>query len=313
MLALLPTLHLSSAAPLTLEGSTLRLAGAGGSVLLEGMDRSLRASPSGTGGVFLHGDFREPMAAADVSLGTLHCRRLLSTARCTRYWMAPAVGDSAADVPLDSQMVLLEFAAAAPRVGAEAACYALMLPLVDREARSSLSAAGMSLPRFVRRLSRRLLPRLLPRFRLARGLSLHVESGDEAVRVPAGACLLYVAAGADPYELLARGVAEVPQTHSHRSPACTGPCTLTLSCLTLGCRAPRDLCSQSRQAGSPLGGRVWLVHVGRLLLARRSRGRARRRRLASGHLGSSRLISAHLGSSREQAPRRSTRRACRRG
>ena len=42
MLALLPTLHLSSAAPLTLEGSTLRLAGAGGSVLLEGMDRSLR-------------------------------------------------------------------------------------------------------------------------------------------------------------------------------------------------------------------------------------------------------------------------------
>jgi len=209
MLAFLPTLLLSSAVPLTLEGSTLRLAGAGGSVLLEGMDRSLRASPSGTGGVFLHGDFREPMAAADVSLGTLHCGRLLSTARCTRYWMAPAVGDSAADVPLDSQMVLLEFAAAAPRVGAEAACYALMLPLVDREARSSLSAAGMSLPRFVRRLSRRLLPHLLPRCRLARGLSLHVESGDEAVRVPAGACLLYVAAGADPYELLARGVAEV--------------------------------------------------------------------------------------------------------
>lgn len=193
-----------SALTLRLEHGALRLGS--GAALLEAIDPSLRASPSPTGGVFLHGDFRSSCAAADVALGSLRCSRVLACARCTRYWMAPAVGV----IPHDTQFLLVELGGAADGGATENAAppsYAVMLPLIDRTARSSLSEPAARHPLWLRRMLRH--PRSADR--PARPLLLHVETGDEAVMVPAGAGLVYVAAGSDPFELITRGVAEVAE------------------------------------------------------------------------------------------------------
>jgi raffinose synthase len=202
-----------SALALRLEHGALRLGS--GAALLEAIDPSLRASPSPTGGVFLHGDFRSSCAAADVALGSLRCSRVLACARCTRYWMAPAVGA----IPHDTQFLLIELdggggaasegGAAASRAAGSGAppSYAVMLPLVDRTARSSLSEPASRLPLSLRRM----LGHGGSAGHPSHALRLHVETGDEGVMVPAGAGLVYVAAGSDPYELITRGVAEVAQ------------------------------------------------------------------------------------------------------
>jgi len=167
-----------SALPLQLEDGSLRLAPAGaavgsGATLLKGVDRSLRASGSPSGGVFLHSDFRDACSAADVALGSLCCRRVLACARCTRYWMAPAVGGCAADVPLDTQFLLVELGDGDD--DAEPQSYALLLPLVDRTARSSVGGASARLPRPLRNLLARLRPR-----GWARALNLHVSTDQAA-------------------------------------------------------------------------------------------------------------------------------------
>eukprot|EP00967_Tisochrysis_lutea_P088011 scaffold124638_cov33-Tisochrysis_lutea.AAC.4 len=198
-----------------LEGTNIRIS-SHAAPLLEGLDPTLRASPSASGGIFLHGDFRSPCATADVALGSLRCSRLLACARCTRYWMAPAVASDASDIPLDTQFLLIELDTKCNQDGEfgqnglaanQRQKYALMLPLVDRTARSSLSGASAQAPRKFRKL----LSWLWPHGHHSCALKLHVETGDDAVAVPAGAGLVYVAAGSDPYELIERGIAEVAQ------------------------------------------------------------------------------------------------------
>ena len=132
-------------------------------------------------------------SALDLSLGSLRCHRLLACARVTRYWMGPSVGAlsphthsseirhtpflpqfvtpdvclhlshamicslgaAAADVPHDTQFLLLELQEGGP--------YALLLPLIDGDARSSLHGVRR---RFLGGSKKR-----------SEALRLHVETG----------------------------------------------------------------------------------------------------------------------------------------
>ena len=168
---------------------------ADGRVLLDGLSTALRPNPSATG-LFVHADVGARRAAsAELPLGMLHCSRLLACARVSRYWMSPAFGTRAADVPHDTQFLLVELSRGGP--------YALLLPLVDTTARASLHGAAAR-----GGWGRAALGALRDG---PRALCVHVETGDACTPLPANVRALYVAAGDDPYELLHRGFSEVAE------------------------------------------------------------------------------------------------------
>jgi raffinose synthase len=123
---------------------------------------------------------KERSAQHELSLGSLvTCNRLLACARLTRYWMGPAFGTKADDIPLDTQFLLVEVAENGP--------YALVLPLVDAGFRTSLEYS---------------------KEKEEIGIICYSESGDASV-TPDGMKALYVAVGDDPFELVQRGFQEV--------------------------------------------------------------------------------------------------------
>ena len=158
--------------------------------ILDGISDAVSSISSPSGGVFLHATFSSDAAEHVCSLGSLSCSRLLAAARVTRYWMGPAFGSKASDIPHDTQFLLLELE--------KDAKYALLLPLIDDRMRATLHGTSASTA---------LLSRGAAASR-ADELTLHIESGDPLVaasRVRA----LYAAAGSEPFALLRRGFAEV--------------------------------------------------------------------------------------------------------
>lgn len=99
---------------LQLEGGALRLArGESDSTqwpILDGVPPSVTSEAGEAGGLFLHVNAGSHQAEHSLSLGALRCERFLAAARVTRYWMGPAWGHAACDVPHDTQFLLLELA-----------------------------------------------------------------------------------------------------------------------------------------------------------------------------------------------------------
>ena len=161
---------------LRLELDAARTLTVGGRPVIRNVPDKLSVSEDGgAGGVFLRAEFAREAAAHTIQLGTLECSRLLACARATRYWMAPAFGTRAGDVPLDTQLLLLELAPDA---------YAVVLPLIDHAFRASVHGGRGD------------------------ALRLHAESGDREV-CAGGMTALYVAGGADPFALVRSAVEEV--------------------------------------------------------------------------------------------------------
>jgi hypothetical protein len=129
--------------------------------------------------LFLHAAQSKKSAHHELSLGHLvTCNRLLACSRLTRYWMGPAFGTKANDLPLDTQFLLLEVSKDGP--------YAIILPLVDAGFRASLEYSGDE------KIS----------------VICYSESGDAAVSSD-GMMAIYVAVSDDPFELIKRGFQEV--------------------------------------------------------------------------------------------------------
>ena len=165
-----------AALSLRLELDAARTLTVGGRPVIRNVPDKLSVSEDGgAGGVFLRAEFAREAAAHTIQLGTLECSRLLACARATRYWMAPAFGTRAGDVPLDTQLLLLELAPDA---------YAVVLPLIDHAFRASVHGGRGD------------------------ALRLHAESGDREV-CAGGMTALYVAGGADPFALVRSAVEEV--------------------------------------------------------------------------------------------------------
>lgn len=161
-----------------------------GPVLLDGFDPTRwkglptvhgerQRDQDGLSSLFLQVIHPKERAQHELSLGSLvSCNRLLACARLTRYWMGPAFGTKADDVPLDTQFLLVEMSKNGP--------YALMMPLVDGGFRASLEHTKEN----------------------ELGLICYSESGGPAVSLE-GMKALYVAVGDDPFELVQRGFQEV--------------------------------------------------------------------------------------------------------
>ena len=146
--------------------------------LLRGLSASTWSAGTGTSaGLFLQSSNPSGESSAfDTSLGKLEsCDRLLACARLTRYWMGPAFGTSARDIPLDTQFMLLEV---------KEGVYAILLPLLDGNFRASLVGNK------------------------ANEIICHQESGDENVKM-SGTRALYIGVGDDPYELIKESFAAV--------------------------------------------------------------------------------------------------------
>lgn len=108
----------------------------------------------------------------------LACTRFVALARAKLYWMVPAWGTCAGDLPVETQLLLTELADGR---------YGLLLPLIDGG-----SFRGSLRP---------------PAPGQGDTIKLRMESGDESVTANSFTAALYAAAGVDPFELLDAGVA----------------------------------------------------------------------------------------------------------
>ena len=103
---------------LVLECGTLRIArtdgvresGSSQLPIIDGVPTSVTSEVGEAGGLFLHVNADSASAEHSLNLGALRCERFLAAARVTRYWMGPAFGRAACDVPHDTQFLLLELA-----------------------------------------------------------------------------------------------------------------------------------------------------------------------------------------------------------
>lgn len=146
--------------------------------LLRGLSASTwSAGTSTSAGLFFHSSNPSGESSAfDTCLGKLEsCTRLMACARLTRYWMGPAFGTSAKDIPIDTQFLLLEV---------EEGVYTILLPLLDGDYRASLVGNKDN------------------------EIICHQESGDVNVKT-SGIRALYVGVGNDPYALIKESFAAV--------------------------------------------------------------------------------------------------------
>lgn len=166
-----------------LEGGSVRcrvgpteytLLGSASSVSLADDVPGLAGPPQlGTDGAFLALTGAAGRRDHVLPIGELRCRRLLALARTKRWWMGPSFGSAAADVPAETQMLLLEL---------EEGAYALVLPLVHGGVRATLRGT-----------------------RGRRGhhtLAAQLAAGGRTDRLDSMSPGLYVTAGRDPYALV---------------------------------------------------------------------------------------------------------------
>jgi hypothetical protein len=183
-----PQKQLTSPLTVTLhDGNILTSSGA---VILQGLlDANItsRCSDDGTGLILgASTSTSTPTSALDVALGNLTARRYLALGRTSLWWMSPYWGspenkDDA--IPAETEFLLLQLD--------DGSC-ALMLPLLD----SGKFRATLRNGSTTNRNTTNTTP-----------LGMHVESGATTVTATNFPSALYIAAGRDPYELIARGVA----------------------------------------------------------------------------------------------------------
>ncbi|KAL3148912.1 hypothetical protein ABBQ32_001780 [Trebouxia sp. C0010 RCD-2024] len=92
--------------------------------LLEGLTRTTSVTPHAAGGVILgYSVANGAVASQDFPVGKLKSKRYLACARCKLWWMTPEWGRTAADLPPETQFLLVEVEEGGP--------YAVLLPLID--------------------------------------------------------------------------------------------------------------------------------------------------------------------------------------
>lgn len=189
--------------------------------LLSGIDSGARPSSEGCpqGAAFVSWELGEGRASHDLLLGQLpRPSKLLSLSRIKRWWMAPSFGSSADDVPVETQMLLLEIGKGAGGPGSTITNaltsltslfgkesqvlsnkeYALLVPLIDFGSGFRGTLFGN--------------PAARSDLRVGDGegwLALRMESGDAAVKSSSMRNALYVSTGRDPYLMLEQAFAAI--------------------------------------------------------------------------------------------------------
>jgi raffinose synthase len=143
-----------------------------GHLTLDNLGPGITAAPTAKGdAAFLRWDLPEPGSYATTFLGQIAAlRRFTATHRYEPFWMRPAAGRSHAEVPAETQWLLVE---------TTAGDFILLVPLLSADARFSLQGQSQ-------------------------GLALALETGDPYAP-SGGGIALYAARGDDPYRLIAEG------------------------------------------------------------------------------------------------------------
>lgn len=142
-----------------------------GKNVVSGVPENVVMTPWSESSSFLGAISGESSSRHVFKLGVIEESRFLSLFRFKIWWMIPRVGNSAREIPVETQMLLLE-------ASAENTDYVLFLPMLDGEFRSSLQGNS------------------------ANELEVCVESGDAAITASACPRAVFMNFGSNPFELL---------------------------------------------------------------------------------------------------------------
>lgn len=180
-------------------------------VLLKGVDTALVPSSvtpvtnsitTDTPGTFLTCKFTSSKSQHDMRLGLFPTHaKILTHSRIKRWWMAPSFHSSASTIPVESQLLLIEIDSSASdafyklpsinnqqnHVSFPSKKYAVIAPLIDFDTGFRVTLFGSQGGPAA-----------------ADGnLAVRLESGDDDIKASVIRDALYIAAGNDPYQLLA--------------------------------------------------------------------------------------------------------------
>ncbi|KAL0310807.1 UNVERIFIED_CONTAM: putative galactinol--sucrose galactosyltransferase 2 [Sesamum angustifolium] len=150
-----------------------------GTEALVGVPDNVVITPGSDSSAFLGAISTQSSSRHVFKLGVIEDARLLSLFRFKIWWMIPRVGNSGRDIPVETQMLLLEAreepTSEAPNQDAK---YVLFLPILDGEFRSSLQGNS------------------------ADELEVCVETGDSTIIASASPKAVFVNFGDNPFELI---------------------------------------------------------------------------------------------------------------
>ncbi|XP_061366078.1 probable galactinol--sucrose galactosyltransferase 2, partial [Gastrolobium bilobum] len=157
-----------------------------GKVVLTHVPGNILVSPVGTWSAFLGATFTIPSSRNVFTLGILRGYRLLSLLRVKTWWMIPRVGKSASDIPVETQLLLLEAREESSLRNemysedptTENTFYILFLPVLDGQFRSTLQGTSSN------------------------ELQFCIESGDADVQTSQSIEAVIVNSGDNPFELI---------------------------------------------------------------------------------------------------------------
>ncbi|KAK7350666.1 hypothetical protein VNO77_09524 [Canavalia gladiata] len=159
-----------------------------GKVVLTHVPGNIVVSPVGTGSGFLGAISIVPSSRHVFTLGILQGYKLLSLFRVKMWWMIPRVGRGGSDIPMETQLVLLEareesaledeFCSDSDEPTAENTSYILFLPVLDGQFRATLQGTPSN------------------------ELQLCIESGDAHVQTSQSLEGVFINSGDNPFELI---------------------------------------------------------------------------------------------------------------
>uniref|UniRef100_J3LTZ8 galactinol--sucrose galactosyltransferase n=1 Tax=Oryza brachyantha TaxID=4533 RepID=J3LTZ8_ORYBR len=167
-----------------------------GRTILTGVpDKVVLTQASGAGlvdGAFVGAAAAEAKSLHVFTFGTLRDLRFMCCFRFKLWWMTQRMGTSGRDVPLETQFMLLERGGGG---GGGEPLYLVMLPLLEGQFRAALQGNDRD------------------------ELEICIESGDKAVQTAQGTHMVYMHAGANPFDAITQAVKVVErhlQTFHHR-------------------------------------------------------------------------------------------------
>ncbi|XP_077210540.1 putative galactinol--sucrose galactosyltransferase 2 [Tasmannia lanceolata] len=155
-----------------------------GKIVLTGVPANVVVSPSVCGSAFIGATSSTSSSRHVFTLGVLEDYRLLCLFRFKIWWMIPRIGKSGSDIPIETQLLLLEAREDSflddqnGESTNETTFYILLLPVLDGEFRTSLQGNSTNEIQFC------------------------VESGDPAVQSTQALEAVFINSGDNPFELM---------------------------------------------------------------------------------------------------------------
>ncbi|XP_059442460.1 probable galactinol--sucrose galactosyltransferase 2 [Corylus avellana] len=161
-----------------------------GKVVSTGVPENVVVSPVGSGAAFIGATSTTPSSRHVFSLGVLgEGYKFLSLFRVKIWWMIPCVGKSGSEIPMETQMLLLEAREESVQLdeissgpNTEDTFYILFLPVLDGQFRTSLQGTPINELKFC------------------------IESGDDNVQSSQSLQAVFINSGDNPFELIKNSI-----------------------------------------------------------------------------------------------------------